>query len=239
MPLYALIVPILLSAAAAGEPPIQVVGHAWAPFISPMGEPFRARTTSDNTLALWFNQADRNHDGLLTSDELQADAERFFGMLDTDHDGEIGPEELMNYEYEVAPEIQVNSRWRRSRGQTAAEAEVKAGADRPAGNGRRRGGRLEGYDPNDPIQGAARYSLLNIPQPVAAADADLSRGITLNEFRQAANYRFRLLDGTHQGRLTLPELQALVPVRPKDGRAPKRRKDAPDPRIGVPLPPGD
>ena len=83
------------AAAAAGQAaPITVTGHAWAPFISPMGEPFRARAAGDDTLADWFHQADRNRDGMLTVDEMQADAERFFATLDTDHDGEIDPDEL-------------------------------------------------------------------------------------------------------------------------------------------------
>ena len=43
MPLPALIVPLLMSAAQAEEPPIIVRAYPWAPFISPMGEPFRAR----------------------------------------------------------------------------------------------------------------------------------------------------------------------------------------------------
>ncbi len=234
MPLPVLIVPILMSAAGAGEPPINVVGHAWAPFISPMGEPFRARTKADNTLALWFSQADRTHDGSLTTDEMQADADRFFTTLDTDRDGEIGPEELMAYEYEVAPEIQVNSKWRRSREQLAAE--TAAAATRRAGGEKRRGGGLEGYDPNDPIQGAARYALLNMPEPVAAADADFNRAITLDEFRRAATYRFRLLDTHHTGRLSLVELQALVPTAPPPGKKAKRRANEPDRRIGTPLP---
>src|SRR6478752_418872 len=93
--------------------PINVVGHAWAPFISPMGEPFRARTAGDDTMATWFRQADRNHDGVLTADEMQADADRFFAVLDADHNGEIEPDELAHYEYEVAPDIQVMSRTRR------------------------------------------------------------------------------------------------------------------------------
>lgn len=234
MPLFALIVPFLISA-AAGEPPINVVGHAWAPFISPMGEPFRARTTADNTLALWFNQADRNRDGMVTPDEMRADAERFFATLNTDHDGEIGPEELVNYEYEIAPEIQVNSRWRRTRGQAAAEAEQ--GANHGPDGKRRRP--IEGYDPSDPIQGAARYALLNIPEPVAAADADFNRGITLSEFRQAAIYRFQLLDTRRAGRLTLAVLEGLVPQAPPPGKKPKRRANDPDTRIGTPLPEGD
>src|SRR5437764_13660021 len=81
--------------------PITVTGHPWAPFISPMGEPFRAHSTSDDTLAAWFKQADRNHDGQLTVDELVADAERFFGTLDTNHDGEIDPDAIDHYEWEI------------------------------------------------------------------------------------------------------------------------------------------
>ena len=108
-----LIAAFLFAVAAADEPPITVKAYPWAPFISPMGEPFRARSTADDTLAKWFVQADRNHDGLVTPDEMQADAERFFATLDKNHDHEIEPEELVHYEWEVAPEIQVNSRTRR------------------------------------------------------------------------------------------------------------------------------
>jgi len=89
MPVVSLILPLLLSGAQAATAPISVVGHAWAPFISPMGEPFRARSKADNTLALWFRQADRNGDGVLTSDEMVADAHRFFAKLDEDHNGQI------------------------------------------------------------------------------------------------------------------------------------------------------
>jgi hypothetical protein len=77
-----------------------------------------------------------------------------------------------------------------------------------------------------------------MPQPVAGADADFNRAITLVEFRQAASYRFKLLDSHGQGRLTLPELEARLPTRPKGKRA-KPRKDAVDTRIGNPLPEGD
>src|SRR5438270_11427695 len=111
MVLRATIIAILpgLIAAVKPEPPINVVGHAWAPFISPMGEPFRARSATDDTLARWFNQADRNHDGQLTPDELRSDADRFFTLLDVDGNGEIEPEELVNYEWELAPDIQLDS----------------------------------------------------------------------------------------------------------------------------------
>ena len=73
--------------------------------------------------------------------------------------------------------------------------------------------------------------------PVAAADVNLDRSITLGEFRQAAFERFQLLDTSHAGRLGLDQLKALLP--PTKGRRVNRPIDAPDDRYGVPLPPSD
>ena len=85
------------------------------------------------------------------------------------------------------------------------------------------------------LQGAARYGLLNMPEPVAAADANFDRGISLAEFRQAARERFALLDSAGAGRLSLAQLQALRPAVATD-RHRDSGKDVPDPRIGNPLP---
>ena len=122
MLLPAILLPFLASAAAATAPsaPITVTGHAWAPFISPMGEPFRAHSPTDDTLADWFAQADRNHDAVLTVDEMVADAARFYALLDADHNGEIDPDEIANYEWEVAPDIQIMSKTRRAPGGASA-----------------------------------------------------------------------------------------------------------------------
>jgi len=237
MPLAALIVPILLGAADA---PINVVGHAWAPFISPMGEPFRARSANDDTLATWFRQADRNHDGALTADEMQADADRFFAVLDADHNGEIEPDELAHYEYEVAPDIQVMTQTRRDPRDPAPVARREEARDE-AGPGH---GRQRGREDNAQLgiggglQGGARYGLLNIPEPVAAADIDFDRGISLSEFRQAAAARFALLDSGHAGGLTLGDLEARRAAAWAE-RGSKRKADAPDRRVGNPLPAGN
>src|SRR5438067_3324258 len=131
MPVSALLIPMLAAAAQSTEPPpltnrqaIVVTGRGGVPFISPMGEPIRARTPNEDTLARWFNQVDRNHDGFLTPDEMVADAERYFTeVLDTNHDGQIDPDELVHYEWTIAPEVQVNSRLRRAR--AAGEAPPK------------------------------------------------------------------------------------------------------------------
>ena len=223
--------------------PITVTGHPWAPFVSPMGEPFRAHTATDDTLADWFLKADRNHDGILSLDEMVADAERFFATLDTNHDGQIDPEELAQYEYEIAPEIQVMSRTERAPGQRAPIAKL---SDPDEGNGKRRSDRRRGLAEEDyaslgiggALQGAARYSLLNLPEPVAAADTDFDRVISLAEFKAAAVARFQLLDFARHGAITLAQLEAL-PHSPKiGGKRPKRDDNALDARIGNPLPPG-
>jgi Ca2+-binding EF-hand superfamily protein len=231
---------LLVMLAPASSAPINVTGHAWAPFISPMGEPFRAHTASDDTLADWFYQADRNRDGALTPDEMQADADRFFAKLDADHNGEIDPDELANYEYEVAPEIQVMSRTRRAPGQLAPKVQASDpddGRDRDRSR-KRRDEEFASLGMGGALQGGARYALLNIPEPVAAADTDFNRGVTRQEFREAAAARFALLDRGHQGKLTLAQLEALPHVPKADGHRPKYKEDAPDNRIGNPLPTG-
>jgi Ca2+-binding EF-hand superfamily protein len=233
------LIPFLVAAAQAEEPPkpITVTGYRWAPFLSPMGEPFRSRTPDDDPFARWFHQADGNQDGMLTADEMRADAERFFAALDVDRDGRIDSEERMAYESKIAPEVQVNSDWKRTRQEAAAEA--RSGDDSDRGSRRRRwSNEIDGYQ-LDGLQGAARYGLLNLPEPVAGADANFDRFVSLDEFRRAASYRFQLLDKDRSGRLTLKTLEVLLPSRPKEGRRVKRPKNAVDTRIGLPLPEGD
>ena len=71
MPLPALIVPILLSVAVAEDSAIVVKAYPWAPFVSPMGEPFRQPSTGEAPIARWFAQADRNQDGSLSFEEVR------------------------------------------------------------------------------------------------------------------------------------------------------------------------
>jgi len=217
---------IALMAAAPAEEKIVVTGHGWAPFISPMGEPFRAKTKADDTLAMWFTKADLNRDGWLTVEEMQADARRFFLRLDDDEDGAIGPDELVHYEWEVAPDVQLSSRARSAPGIIPPKEKKR---DRP--DPRRR----------DPfLQGAARYSLLNLPEPVAAADANFNRSITLAEFERAASDRFSLLDTARRGSLNLPELvqlreRMIAEAAKKDRRRQRPGEDEDDQRVATPL----
>jgi hypothetical protein len=179
-------------------------------FISPMGEPFRASSADDDPLVDWFRQADANHDGSLTLLEFAQDATRFFHALDTDHDGRIGFEEIHRYEWVVAPEIQVgwSPRIRRAgknfdagpRSGTQAENASDDGSDSPAPD-----------DPLTGLEGAGRFGLLNIPEPVTATDTDLDHVVTAGEFSTAASHRFELLDTNQDRRLDLAELEALRP----------------------------
>jgi Ca2+-binding EF-hand superfamily protein len=227
MPASALFLILAAAAPVPADKPIVVTGYAGRPFISPMGEPFRARSSIDDALDRWFRQTDRNQDNVLTADEMRADASRFFTKLDTDGNGSIDPEEVIEYEWEVAPEIQVNARLRRPGGEKLPPGETEEQHRRTMTTAGIGGG----------LQGAARYALLNIPEPVAAADVNLDRSITLAEFRQAAIERFQLLDASHAGRLSLKQLKALLP--PAKRRRVNRPDDAPDDRYGVPLPPVD
>ena len=214
------IIALMLAFAAAEPEPITVVGSAWAPFISPMGEPFRSRAAGDDTLARWFGGADRNVDTSLDQAEMEADGARFFATLDADGDRQILPEELGIYESQIAPEVQVNSRWRDPRGEGKSTSRD----------------RRSGYDPRG-LQGAARYTLLNIPQPVAAADTDFNRAITAEEFQSAAAHRFQLLDKNGDRRLDLAELRAQLPPARKDHRPAKiNDEDYRDPRVGSTVP---
>jgi hypothetical protein len=182
-------------------------------FISPMGEPFRPHERGEDMLAAWFNQADRNHDQTVTSDEMLADADRFFALVDTNHDDDIDPDEITRYEQVIAPEVQ-------SGGHFSLTADADAPADRAGHRGRQNhhwsggGADAAGY------RGAERFALLDLPEPVAAADLDFSRGISLQEFRRAALQRFKALDMDYQGRLTLEELENMRPAPPAQPNEP-------------------
>ena len=169
---------LLLAAAQTATPIVERPGRA---FMSPMGEPVFGRVRNEDGLVAWFAETDTNHDGILTADEMAADAEHFFAQLDVDHDGEIGPEEIERYETQIAPQVRVRYDMSGDSSGAAVSAEAIAG----------------------------RYGLLQIPEPVMAADLNFNRGISAEEFRQAAITRFGLLDASHSGRLTLPQLQSV------------------------------
>ena len=150
-----------------------------------MGEPFVGRTAGEDGLIAWFEQADRNHDGMITVDEMTADADRFFEALDRTHDGEIDPDDV-NYYEQAVPEIRAVS--------------IISSSTSPGG---------DISEHVDDETHAGRFGLLQIPEPVASADRNFNRGVSPQEFRDTAVARFQLLDISHTGKLTIPALENI------------------------------
>jgi Ca2+-binding EF-hand superfamily protein len=209
---------LLFAAAVAAAQPTQtpppaapdreVAGRPGRPFMSPMGEPFLGRATGEDGLTVWFKQADKNHDGSITQDEITADAQRFFETLDTNHDGEIDPDETTHYEQVIAPEVRTGLI-------DSAGGDQQSGRAAYRGGGGHREGRHGNGDISSAFSGAddearaGRFGLLQIPEPITSADADFDRGVSAIEFRNAAVQRFQLLDANRTGRLTFPELESI------------------------------
>jgi len=227
--------PLLLSLAAAAQVPAAAVPAAPAirhrgVFISPMGEPFRPGGHDDDTLADWFRQADRNHDGWVTLEEMQQDADRFFAVLDLNRDGEIDPDEITHYESVIAPEISSGPHF----DVTSAAGGTPEGGGRRGGGGHHRGGGGHqgggggGFRNNNGGEfdrGAARFGLLDLPEPVTSADANFNRGVSLAEFRDGAGQRFIALDVDHHGYLTLAGLEMIRPAPPPEPNKPETQAE--------------
>lgn len=238
LPLLLLLAGAALATAASaqlgGRPGLGPPGGPGGPgmgrglFVSPAGEPFRRSDATPQPLRAWFAQADGDHDGALTLAEFQADFARYFAVLDADYDGEIAPLEVARYEQEILPEMQSRIGGGFSPGMRMGG--IRGGSHGGMGGERGRGGRGAGRGGRGGdmagrmamMSGAARFGLLPIAHPVMDADLNFNRGVSLQEFTQAAARRFAMLDTAHIGRLTLDQ---LVQLRLQDFNS--GRRDAP------------
>lgn len=197
----------LAQSAAAGPKPEQR-GRGQL-FISPMGEPFRASHRLGAAQDLWFAGADADGDGRITLAEFQRDATRFFAVLDRGKDREIDPDDIDFYETTLVPEIRVTST---GRGPASGGHRGSGGRGPGGGGSGGQGMRLGDSDSKKSATtvrerlGAARFGFFDLPEPVAAADINLNRGIDPAEFARAASIRFAALDRNHDGALTRHEL---------------------------------
>ena len=166
-------------------------------FVSPCGEPYRGRVGDPYPIALWFKQADANHDGAVDKAEFRADHAGFFDALDADGNGILDGAEVGFYERRVVPDVFHPELF----GQRAGLILAQYGQSGPQGQinptARRR--------PQE-LLGAAAYGLLLEPEPVRAADSDLNGQVTKAEFLAAADRRFARLDKNADGKLDLAEL---------------------------------
>jgi len=211
----ALAFPAMLSAAGPKLPPgtpICARPGTVPIFISPMGEPFRGTTGLPYPSAAWFAGADKDKDGALTRDEFVADALRFFEALDTNKDGKLTPDEIGHYEAVVAPETSIYS------------ASPDDFFDRPRRE-QDRGAMADSRDYGGPM-GAGRYAWLNVPEPVSAADQDVDRVVTRDEFATSAASIFERLDVLNRNILRLSDLPHTPQQIAIEGpcRTPKKRK---------------
>ena len=189
-------------------------------FISPCGQPWRAGDGEPYPLIAWFNATDVNHDGSIDRDEFRHDHDRFFDMLDQDHNGLLDGAEVSFYEKRIAPDVlmgqlfgalspSLGAPW----GGQVIRAQFPGGG--PLGS-------REVYSPpgaqgpgpdlgatfkqRQPLVGSAVFGLLNDAEPVSSADANLDGRITRAEFLAAADRRFKRLDRNGDGKLTIEEL---------------------------------
>ncbi len=201
-------------------------------FISLAGQPFRGEPDEPYPVARWFAQVDRKGDGHIDRAEVRADAEAFFRTLDRNHDGVLDAFEVADYEQQIAPEILGAYAGGGGRGGGGSDGGGSGGGGHGHGHGHgggggRRGGGSGGGRPASSVsdgalqyQGAAAFSLVPDPEPVASADAALDGKITLAEFLAAVDRRFDLLDVKHLGYLTLVDL----PKTPAQQRAGSPRR---------------
>lgn len=234
-----------------GPPGVGGPGPRQQMFISPAGEPFRAAPDTPYPVSDWFTRADTDDDGGLTLAEFTTDSLAFFDRLDANHDRFIDGFENSAYEKTVVPEILAVDAGPDGDGPMAGGPPPggRGGGGPPPGGGRGApsgggppGGGMggpptsgggHGGNPRDALprrQGAGPWALLNEPQPVRGADANLDQRVARAEAEATAKVRFTRLDRDADGRLTLAELPRTPEQLASEQRGRDPRRKGPPPR---------
>lgn len=197
----ALLAPLVMTLVATAAPAIAAKpasdrAMARMLFVAPNGKPWRGQPGESYPSASWFAAVDANHDGKITRVEYLAEFTPYFDTLDTDHDGEIGPDEISNYERVILPEVQMSAG---AFGGIASYAEA-AGS---SGNGSEGDG-----PPQLPLRigGASFFGFFRAPEPILMMDTNFNRGITRAEFSTAAARTWRMVNSEGKPWLTIADL---------------------------------
>lgn len=172
-------------------------------YMSLMGEPFRT-TTGGDPFDLWQELADQDGDGAISRLEFLNDAEAFFANLDTNDDKVIDADEMAEYE-QMAPG--------RTRAAGGGAQDVSSSRPKPKSSTSVEEGQVaivsSGNIPSATRihPGGGRINFSEVLQPVAMADLNLDRRVTLDEFTRTANRRFSNYDVDQDARLTRKELR--------------------------------
>ena len=179
---------------------------AWASkvYMSLMGEPFWINDAGEAPFDQWWKLADEDGDGAISRREFRTDAEAFFASLDTTGDKIIDADEMAAYE-QSAP-----GRTRAAGGgaQQPSSSRPRPKSSAPIGEGQVSqvtSGNVPSATRIHPGGGPIDFS--SVPQPVAMADRNLDRRVTLDEFIETAGRRFANYDVDQDGRLTRKELR--------------------------------
>ncbi|MHB8527939.1 MAG: EF-hand domain-containing protein [Caulobacteraceae bacterium] len=195
-------------------------------FISPCGQPFRAKPGAPYPVADWFKRADRDGDGKLTRDEFVGDAAAFFKTLDLNGDGFLSPREVTIYENRICPEI-LGVRVLLSIRTPLATARLwLAQYDRPGPvdpGGDQAPPTPKTKAPDESTQGASPYSFFDEPEPVMAADLNFTGVISKTNFLKLADIHFKTLDRAEKGYLTLSGLPE-TPIQKRIDKAHRPRR---------------
>ena len=194
-------------------------------FISPFGQPFRAKEGAPYPVGAWFKQADKNADGKIDHAEFMADAAFFFDALDLNKDGVLDGAEVQRYEQRIVPEIlgyrvQVTdaaphkTRMAQAAGLYGGQLwlaqtggpEPGVNSVLPPGAARDPTGPRIPHSIDESRNGASPFSFFDQPEPVTAADLEFTGFIKKKNFLRLAGVHFQSLDHKEQGYLTLDGL---------------------------------
>jgi hypothetical protein len=164
-------------------------------FVAPSGKPYRGQPGDPYPVAAWFAEADADHDGKVSRAEFRANFMAYFDVLDTNHDGEIDPDEIDHYESAILPEVHMNP-------VTFGGYSTDPSADDSNGDASSGPSQV----PDEHPGGAALFGFFATPEPLLAMDTNFNRGISRSEYASAADRAFRALDPQNHGYLTLDAL---------------------------------